>query len=110
MRWRDKAFVAVWGIGVLTYIVGDTLTTYLVFQFEGTWEANPIAAKVLSMSGFPGLIVLKILGVLLFMYSSYLYLEDKPHVSIGIGMLLVVFGGFLTLHNYQIIQIASSVP
>lgn len=97
IHWSDRSFVILWLLALLTYGVGDLVTTvWGVVYTPGIGESNPIVAALLETYGGGGFIILKLLVFLLLVLLSVRGVEDgnrfnalwPPVLAIVVGVLL----------------------
>ncbi|TKX57045.1 hypothetical protein EXE45_17915, partial [Halorubrum sp. SP9] len=94
---RPREFYGLWFLAVLTYGVGDVVSTlYATVAVPGLIEANPIVGTLLSSSGLPGFLLLKLLVLFVLISVSVQGARRRerfsyywpPVVATGIGLLL----------------------
>ena len=96
-RTRPREFYALWFLAALTYGIGDVVSTlYATVAVPGLIEANPIVGTLLSSSGLPGFLLLKLLVLFVLVSVSVQGARQRerfsyywpPVVATGIGLLL----------------------
>jgi len=90
-------FYALWLAAALTYGVGDVVSTlYATAAVPGLIEANPVVGALLSSTGLPGFLLLKLIVLLVLISVSVQGARQRepfsyywpPVVATGIGLLL----------------------
>ncbi|OYR74593.1 response regulator [Halorubrum ezzemoulense] len=96
-RTRPREFYGLWFLAALTYGIGDVVSTlYATVAVPGLIEANPIVGTLLSSSGLPGFLLLKLLVLFVLISVSVQGARQRerfsyywpPVVATGIGLLL----------------------
>ncbi|MDB9233671.1 response regulator [Halorubrum ezzemoulense] len=96
-RTRPREFYGLWFLAALTYGIGDVVSTlYATVAVPGLIEANPIVGTLLSSSGLPGFLLLKLLVLFVLISVSVEGARQRerfsyywpPVVATGIGLLL----------------------
>jgi DNA-binding response OmpR family regulator len=96
-RTRPREFYGLWFLAALTYGIGDVVSTlYATVAVPGLIEANPIVGTLLSSSGLPGFLLLKLLVLFVLISVSVQGARRRerfsyywpPVVATGIGLLL----------------------
>ena len=96
-RTRPREFYGLWFLAALTYGIGDVVSTlYATVAVPGLIEANPIVGTLLSASGLPGFLLLKLLVLFVLISVSVQGARRRerfsyywpPVVATGIGLLL----------------------
>jgi len=90
-----------WVVAVLTYGVGDLLTTGAGLRTAGIAEAGPVVASLLNWAGIVPLIVLK-LAVFGFGYGLW-RLVPGPH-DVGVPLGLASVGVVVTAWNLLVLS------
>ena len=96
-RSRSTQFYALWLGAVLTYGVGDVVSTlYATTAVPGLIEGNPVVGTLLSSAGLPGFLLLKLIVLLVLISVSVQGARRRepfsyywpPVVATGVGLLL----------------------
>lgn len=89
-----------WVYALLTYVVGDLVTTFVGLQYTPLTEIGPLPAAILSEFGFGGLVVTKLLFLGLFVL---LWRVAPRPASVGVPLALVIVGTGITVWNIFLI-------
>ncbi len=85
-----------WIVSLLTFGLGDTISSFLVFSRGGT-EANPIMAFALTLpTGLIGFVLIKMIAMSLLYATAYLW--EGAHRWL-IPILMTIAGVWLTTQN-----------
>lgn len=105
IRITDRAFVGFWALALLTYGVGDLVTTaWGVTYAAGIRESNPIVAALLDTYGAGGFLVLKtLIFLLLLLLSLRAVEEDKWIGAMWPPVVATLIGTALTVWNLIVI-------
>ncbi len=102
-RWFDSGDVKLLLIAtILTWGIGDFVTTWLALSRIGLAEGNPIGTWILDKYGFPGLALAKLIGISWFTSSIYIgRMTDRgTKAGIALGLFIVAWIGiYITLFN-----------
>jgi|APHM01.1.fsa_nt_gi hypothetical protein len=98
---RAVGLSLLWGVAVLTYGVGDTITTIVAVYFvKGLGESNPIVAVLLNQFGIQGLFGLKIVVFVVAVgVSISTRTREDPWSYYGPPLFIAVIGTVLTVSN-----------
>lgn len=97
-----------WLLALLTYGVGDYLTTVVAVRRYAVVEANPLVRRLLSSEPGPvGFAVLK-LATLAVCFAGFLAIADSP-LAIGIPIAITVLGIVVTAINLRAIARSRSL-
>jgi len=82
----------------LIYVVGDVVTTYLALPYGS--EGNPLISWVLTITGFTGLIILKIVYVV-FIYYTAEYLISRGYLKLWnfTANTIIIMGIIIMINN-----------
>ncbi|WP_435194977.1 DUF5658 family protein [Natronomonas sp. EA1] len=89
-----------WVAAVLTYGVGDLVTTYIGLATDRGAEAGPIAGAFVGSHGYLGLVVLKLLTFGLF-YLVWRVAHTRGKIAVPLAVTLV--GTVVTLWNTSVL-------
>jgi hypothetical protein len=90
----------VWGLSVLFYGVGDTVTTAVGLADGAVAEAGPVAVRVVGHAGIGGLVALKV-G---FFFASFgLWYVVRTPGRVAIPLALAVAGVLVTGWNSAVL-------
>mgnify|MGYP007020463594 FL=1 len=105
---RAVGLSLLWGVAVLTYGVGDTITTIVAVYFvEGLGESNPIVVVLLNQFGIRGLFGLKIVVFVVAVgVNIRTRRRDDPWSYYGPPIFVAVVGAVLTVSNFLAIMSA----
>ena len=101
-KYSGDRFTAVWLVALLTYGVGDIVTTIAIAWFSlAHVEANPLIAEAITLFGGGGYLALKLLAFFLAIGISVWagVQESDPVLFYGPLAILAVVGLGLTLWN-----------
>ncbi|PSQ43991.1 hypothetical protein BRD17_05005 [Halobacteriales archaeon SW_7_68_16] len=85
----DAVAIAVWTVAVVTYGVGDAVTTAFAVKMPGIEEANPVLRSVLGPTpSLPGLLALKA-GFFALAVAISLAIGRTAAVGVPVGIVLV---------------------
>lgn len=93
-----------WKVAAVTWLVGDTLTTYYGLKQQGVVEENPTGEAVLSGAGTLGMVATKSAVM-----ASFVGLQEvvpEPHDT-GVPLGLAVLGTGVVANNLYVIKKAS---
>jgi len=85
-----------WLWAVLTFGVGDVLSTWYFLQRPGNVESNPVALGILNEFGYFGLVAWK---AVVFGLFAGLYRVTPREVRVGVPIGLAVFGTLIIAWN-----------
>lgn len=104
-RGRRREFYLMWLAVLVTYGIGDTLTTIAGVVFSvGIEEANPLVALGLARFGIAGFLAIKLaVMIVLFALSTIGSIRGEKLTYYGLPILAIVLGIFLTASNLQLI-------
>lgn len=94
-----------WTWAVLTYGLGDVLSTHHGLQYDLVEESHPLSEAVLELGGTEAMIAVKIL-VFLAAYAGYSLTPEDWRVGIPIGLALL--GTVIVANNAVVIAAARS--
>lgn len=104
---ESAEFYGLWLLAVLTFGVGDVLTTVGVLLAGHLSEANALVFTAIDRYGMAGLATLKLgaffLAVSLHVYGLNTGPDDDPLVVYGPPALLAVAGAFATAYNARLL-------
>jgi len=105
---RAVGLSLLWGVAVLTYGVGDTITTIVAVYFvQGLGESNPIVVVLLNQFGIRGLFGLKIVVFVVAVgVNIRTRRRDDPWSYYGPPIFVAVVGAVLTVSNFLAIMSA----
>lgn len=92
-----------WFAAILTYGLGDTVTTLGGLHFADVAEVGPVAGPAIESFGGFGLIVIKL--VLFAIGGAVAYLISRP-TRVAIPVALTLVGGIVTVWNTIIILLS----
>ena len=85
-----------WGVAILTFGIGDVITTAMFISLEMNHEGNPLVANVIETVGLWILLPWKLV---VFGIFGLLYRATPDSISVGVPLGLSVFGAILTVWN-----------
>lgn len=106
----EVSFVRVWMLALVTYGVGDVVTTIaLVWFVPGLGEANPLVVFAVATFGGGGYLALKLLAFFASLGISLWagFQEADPVFFFGPPLLLAAVGAVLTGYNLWLLACSS---
>lgn len=94
-----------WVWGVLTFGVGDLVTTGVAIAKYGAVESNPLPAMVLDAWGSSGFVALVALKLVAFGVCYAVYRSGPPLYRTGVPLGLAVLGTVIVAWNLGIIYL-----
>lgn len=91
----------VWAVSLVTFGLGDVMTTYYGLQVSGVVEQSPTAQAVLHTGGVTGMIGIK-LAVFIGAYLAYRCVPKDYRAGIPIGLSLL--GVLVVMNNAAVIS------
>ena len=93
-----------WTVAILTYVVGDLVTTFVGVRYTGLVEGSPLPAALLAEFGFGALVGLKAVSVVPFVL---LWRVVPGPASAGVPLGLLLVGSTVTLWNTLLVVLVS---
>lgn len=92
-----------WLVAILTFGIGDVVTTSVGLRHQGVHELHPISERILGVAGPAGMVATKLL---LFILAYAAYRASPRDVRIGIPIGLVLLGSLVVVNNLRVIDAA----
>lgn len=94
---------SLWVLGLLTFGVGDILTTAVGLGVGGVTEASPVGAVTLDYYGLPGMVTAKLLAVSVL--AGLWRVTPRPH-AVGVPLGLALLGAAVVGWNTVVVLAA----
>lgn len=109
IQWADPHLLTLWGLAVLTYGIGDFVTTiWAVLTHPGIIEANPIVAALLETYGVLGFLALKgLVFFILILVSALAVAENRRYGALWPPIVASMIGILLT--GWNIVTIITTI-
>lgn len=88
-----------WAAAILTFGVGDSITTYLGVRGDLDREANPVVRRIIGKWGWAGFATAKVVA-----FAAAGLLWWLSPVGWIVPAVLALAGGWVTQHNWRIIE------